>query len=176
MNYDRNNKSDNRKRKLFGMIFLLPSLFCFLPKLLLCFTTNWGGLDIRTYTQRPTFLLFNLFFLPFGVIGLYFLLTKEPLPNIKNKRSLTPVEIKNNIRGWFVKILCSVALVMTSFVLLSFFNHWFFYVSFLLAVAFWAVLMTSKRCPVCGYRIIYGHPGFLPPSQCGRCGTTFREI
>ena len=175
MNYDRNNKSDNRKRKFFGAIFLLASLFCFLPKILLCFTTNLGGLDILTYTQKPSFLLINLFVLPFGILGLYFLLTKEHLPNIKNKRPLTPVEIKNNIRGWFVRMLCSVALVMISLVLLGFFKHWLLYATFLLGVSFWAILMTSKRCPVCGYRIIYGHGGFLPPSQCGRCGTTFKE-
>jgi hypothetical protein len=176
MNYDQNNKSDNRKRKFFGMIFLLPSLFCFLPKLLLYFTDNLEGLDLRTYTQKPTFLLFNLFCLPFGVIGLYFLLTKEPLPNIKNKKSLTPDEIKNNIRAWFVIMICSLAPVMTSAFLLLFIRHWLLYAFFLLAVAFWAVLMIFKRCPVCGYRIIYGHPGALPPNKCVRCGTKFREI
>jgi len=153
MNYDQNNKSDNRKRKFFGAIFLLASLLCFLPKLLLFVTRDIPGLDFRTYTQKPSFLLVNLFLLPFGVLGLYFLLTKEPPPNIKNKRPLTTVEIKNNIRGWYIKMLCSIALIMASFALLSIFKHWLVYVFFVLAVASWLILMTSKRCPVCGYRI-----------------------
>ncbi|HOW60070.1 MAG TPA: hypothetical protein PLO78_10165 [Candidatus Omnitrophota bacterium] len=160
----------NLARKILGSIFALVSLVNVIANILwlqsgdvhkpqfhFVMRGGWNG-----------FWFVTVIAVLLGALGLYLLMTKEPVLESKNKTVLSEEE-KKNLKKDQPRNLLLLALSWSLLILSMFSLNYLWMTVGISGVFCVGVAVFSKRCPNCGYRLVYSNQLILPRS-CPGCG------